>query len=445
MEVFFRTSYGEGDANAVRWAQLFESHLRLRIARHAGNDLQHLSGRLMTAGMKDGMSFLSPSTGLRHIIAKLLADEQDHIWQEMMARSISDTDHLQVGAYGDGLTMGNMFVYTPTAGEMFTMQDIAKQAGRSADYFQGFRGRTIEYGHFGASIFAGFGYQGAELIVAAGKGAVMLASDLPATAANAAENLGNFAKTLSDSDKAAELAAKVGLGIADAFEKNPGETIGRGLFEALMAVGGMVASVKVGAKTMQLSARAFQAVKGLSGVQKAAGLAQRALGFLGEKLESVVDTLRAFMPNSYRGFTGFGEIVDALEETGLPTHRAPKLRKITPTGDIDPQATLLGNKFGGQASVKLEGFGNREFDFISSRYVGQSFGGEAVATKPNNFLTKARKAQIRETIRAARETGRRPLFNFEGVQPHEEVIDFIRRNCDRMGIEPVLTNIVPRP
>jgi len=120
-------------------------------------------------------------------------------------------------------------------------------------------------------------------------------------------------------------------------------------------------------------------------------------------------------------------------------------RRITPDGQIDPAATILGNRFGGQASVRLEGFGNREFDFISGRFVGQTFGGKNIANNAKNFLSKSRRTQIRETLRDAQETGRQPLFNFEGVTPQADILSFINRNAQRVGVTPKITNIVPVP
>ena len=146
---------------------------------------------------------------------------------------------------------------------------------------------------------------------------------------------------------------------------------------------------------------------------------------------------------------GTSRAVTRLKTRGVPS-AAPNPgvgqgRRVIPDGQIDPAATILGNRFGGQASVRLKGFGNREFDFISERYVGQTFGGQNIANNAKNFLSKNRRTQIRETLRAASETGRQPLFNFEGVTPHADILDFINRNAQRAGVTPKITNIVPVP
>ncbi|MCQ4167744.1 RHS repeat domain-containing protein, partial [Tahibacter harae] len=49
-------------------------------------------------------------------------------------------------------------------------------------------------------------------------------------------------------------------------------------------------------------------------------------------------------------------------------------RRVTPTKDRDEGAQAFAKKHGGQASVNIEGFSNREFDMVSDQYVGQAFG-----------------------------------------------------------------------
>ena len=109
-------------------------------------------------------------------------------------------------------------------------------------------------------------------------------------------------------------------------------------------------------------------------------------------------------------------------------------RIIGPTGDIDPAANALAGKLGGLASVAVEGFGNREFDAISAKYVAQTFGGDAARLKPGNFLSAVRRQQIRATLEAAKALGKKAYFEFRnGV--HDDVLDFIRRNAERLGVE----------
>ncbi|MCC7124599.1 MAG: hypothetical protein IT178_07110 [Acidobacteria bacterium] len=108
--------------------------------------------------------------------------------------------------------------------------------------------------------------------------------------------------------------------------------------------------------------------------------------------------------------------------------------RISSTGDIDAAATALAQRLGGRASVAIEGFAGREFDVVSQQYVGQTFGGASALLKPDNFLSSSRREQIRATLTAAKATGRKALFEFRnGV--HDDVLDFIRRNAERIGAE----------
>ena len=108
--------------------------------------------------------------------------------------------------------------------------------------------------------------------------------------------------------------------------------------------------------------------------------------------------------------------------------------RIAPTGDIDAAATALAQRLGGRASVAIDGFGPREFDAVSDIYVGQTFGGTSALLKPDNFLSSSRREQIRVTLEAAKATGRKALFEFRnGV--HDDVLDFISRNANRIGVK----------
>jgi RHS repeat-associated protein len=152
---------------------------------------------------------------------------------------------------------------------------------------------------------------------------------------------------------------------------------------------------------------------------------------------AAVGALVAGGPSAWRSAVGCflspacqGVAVDTLE--GL----AGAAPRITPTGDIDPAAMALARRLGGQASVAIEGFA-REFDAVSGQYVAQTFGGRSALLKPGNFLSSSRREQIRATLQAAKATGRKAYFEFtDGV--HDDVIQFIRRNAERVGVEYVI-------
>jgi hypothetical protein len=110
--------------------------------------------------------------------------------------------------------------------------------------------------------------------------------------------------------------------------------------------------------------------------------------------------------------------------------------RVIPTGDVDPAAQRLAQRIGGQPSVRLVGFGNREFDAVSDTLIAQTTSARSAATNPKAFLSKARRNQIRETLRAAQATGRKVVFEFTTATPAPEVRDFIMRNATRIGLSP---------
>jgi len=62
---------------------------------------------------------------------------------------------------------------------------------------------------------------------------------------------------------------------------------------------------------------------------------------------------------------------------------------VRPTGDVDPAAQRLAQRIGGQPSVCLEGFGNREFDAVSDTMIAQTTSARSAAMRPKNFLNKS--------------------------------------------------------
>ncbi len=106
--------------------------------------------------------------------------------------------------------------------------------------------------------------------------------------------------------------------------------------------------------------------------------------------------------------------------------------RLTATGDKDSKASDLATRIGGVASVKIEGYGQREFDAVNDTYIAQTTNSVSATQAPSNYLNQSRKAQIRETLRVAVETGRTALFEFTAGQPSTEVAAFIRRNAERV-------------
>jgi hypothetical protein len=107
---------------------------------------------------------------------------------------------------------------------------------------------------------------------------------------------------------------------------------------------------------------------------------------------------------------------------------------VRPTGDVDPAAQHLAQRIGGQPSICLEGFGNREFDAVSDTMIAQTTSAHSAVTRPKNFLNRSRRRQIKATLKAAQVTGRIVLFEFTGGASAQEVRDYIIRNAAQIGL-----------
>lgn len=108
------------------------------------------------------------------------------------------------------------------------------------------------------------------------------------------------------------------------------------------------------------------------------------------------------------------------------------------TGDADETAEALAQRLGGLSSRTIPGFGDREFDVVSDLYVAQTTASRSAVIKPDNFLTRDRKAQLRATLQAAKQEGKTAYFEFTAGRPHAEVVDCIDRNARRFGAEYVI-------
>lgn len=140
------------------------------------------------------------------------------------------------------------------------------------------------------------------------------------------------------------------------------------------------------------------------------------------------------------GGTVFGRLALRLSREGgvlgsVGQFFARRTLRVIPTGDVDAAAVALADRIGGQPSARIEGFAQREFDAISDAVVGQTFGGKSFSESAANFLSKARRGQIRATLEVAARTGRKALFEFRGAEPVPEIVDFIQRNAKRLDAE----------
>ena len=97
----------------------------------------------------------------------------------------------------------------------------------------------------------------------------------------------------------------------------------------------------------------------------------------------------------------------------------------------DPAADVMAERLGGASSIAFVGkFDEREFDFYSEEYIGQ--------TKPANFqFGSGFRRQAKGTFEAAVSLGKVPYFHFEGP-PGPGVIEKLREYAVRYGIGPVI-------
>ncbi|QBS46510.1 hypothetical protein DMB37_36980 [Nocardia sp. CS682] len=122
-------------------------------------------------------------------------------------------------------------------------------------------------------------------------------------------------------------------------------------------------------------------------------------------------------------------------EQGNNPDQLPKSEQYS--GDLqkinsrDPDADKLADRIGGQSQVK---FGNdpsgREFDAVSDEFIGQA--------KPGGQqLGSAFRNQGKESFEAARATGRKVYYHFDG-EPGPGVIDKLYEYSARYGVDVVI-------
>ncbi len=112
--------------------------------------------------------------------------------------------------------------------------------------------------------------------------------------------------------------------------------------------------------------------------------------------------------------------------------------KFYPTNYQDKSAEDLARRIGGAASVKIESFGDYEFDAVNRKYVAQTTNSINAAQNPVNFLKKQRRDQIKATLEAAKKTKRTALFEFTKGKPAKEVIRYIEEKSKKTGAKFVI-------
>ena len=97
----------------------------------------------------------------------------------------------------------------------------------------------------------------------------------------------------------------------------------------------------------------------------------------------------------------------------------------------DAAADALAVRIGGDSRVKFANDScGREFDVVSSEYIAQA--------KPDlSTYGKSWRKQTKATFEAAKETGKKAYFQFEG-QPNDSIIQKIEEYGERYGVEFVI-------
>ena len=138
---------------------------------------------------------------------------------------------------------------------------------------------------------------------------------------------------------------------------------------------------------------------------------------------------------------GAGEVRDnAKKAFDKDKPKAAEVNSNIYSGDLvkvnkpDAAADALAQRIGGESRVKFSTDpAGREFDAISNEYVAQS--------KPAlNDYNKSVRNQMKETFEAAKTTGRKVYYHFEG-QPAQKVIDKLNEYSVRYGIEVVIDTV----
>ena len=92
---------------------------------------------------------------------------------------------------------------------------------------------------------------------------------------------------------------------------------------------------------------------------------------------------------------------------------------------------MLAERIGGESRVKFTNDPKaREFDAISNEYIAQA--------KPAlSTLNKSVREQMKATFEAAKQTGKKVYYQFEGT-PAQSVIDKLYEYSERYGVEVII-------
>lgn len=167
----------------------------------------------------------------------------------------------------------------------------------------------------------------------------------------------------------------------------------------------------------------------ISSLNKAAKV-YKAVSITGVQPATVVDTTKR---------TSSAAPTDTVEISAEARLRASaatnNLSCYSKSGDVDEKADALASKIGGVSSVIIPNFGNREFDAVSDKYVAQTNSSESVASRPQNFLDKDHRNQIKATFEAAKQENKDVIFEFTGSVPHQQVVNYIQKHAAQTEVK----------
>ena len=146
-----------------------------------------------------------------------------------------------------------------------------------------------------------------------------------------------------------------------------------------------------------------------------------------------ISALLCLPVHPFQGADEEGIVIEQVD-TNIPESREKSLQysgKLIKVNAEDPAADALAKRIGGEARVR---FANdpkeREFDAISPDYVAQA--------KPDlKSYGKKWRNQTKATFEAAKETGRKAYFQFEGT-PDNDIIRKIDEYSKRYGVDYVI-------
>lgn len=161
-----------------------------------------------------------------------------------------------------------------------------------------------------------------------------------------------------------------------------------------------------------------------------AGDTARQSGKIGNVAEEVIEHADDVPVGGQGGNVGKGgtktNIMDEVfDGTGA---YSGKLEKVN---SPDANADMLAERIGGESRVKFTNDPKaREFDAISNEYIAQA--------KPAlSTLNKSVREQMKATFEAAKQTGKKVYYQFEGT-PAQSVIDKLYEYSERYGVEVII-------